>query len=81
MSAFGGKADMLRTALMSTYDSKRTSAGLEFLQRNARSRQSAKVPTVAAAMTRGYGSFAQVSSKSGKKTSSMVKRRFVNPCS
>ena len=29
---------------------------------------------------RGWG-FAQVSSKSGKNTSAMVRRRFVNPCS
>jgi hypothetical protein len=30
---------------------------------------------------RSAGSFAHVSSKSGKNTSSMVSRRFVNPCS
>jgi hypothetical protein len=30
---------------------------------------------------RAAGGFAQVSSKSGKNTSSMVRRRFVNPCS
>ena len=30
---------------------------------------------------RARGCFAQVSSKSGKNTSSMVRRRFVNPCS